>query len=169
MLTIRKAELRDVTALYELISHYADEDVMLPRPMMELYENVWEFTVAEDDGRVMGCGALKFYSSDLAEIRSLGVAPGLAGKGVGRAIVDCLLEEAESFQLKTVFVLTLVPGFFEKLGFRGVGRETLPMKVWRDCLHCAKYFTCDEKTLILELAARPKGRDAAPAEVAVPA
>ncbi|MBZ5542068.1 MAG: hypothetical protein LAO07_00125 [Acidobacteriia bacterium] len=76
MLTIRKAELRDVPALCQMINRYAAQRIVLPRPLVELYENVWEFTVAEQDGVIVGCGALKFYSAELAEVRSLCVAPG---------------------------------------------------------------------------------------------
>jgi len=149
---VRKAELGDVPALFEMINHYAGERVMLPRTLGELYENVREFTVAEENGQVVGCAALKFYSEEIAEIRSLCVAPGLSGGGIGRALTEAVLGEAKRYRLKTVFALTLAPGFFEKLGFREVARETLPMKVWRDCLQCDKYFACDEKTLVLELA-----------------
>jgi amino-acid N-acetyltransferase len=154
VLTIRKAELRDVPTVFRLVSHYVAQRVMLPRSIPELYENVWEFTVAEDDGEIVGCGGLKFYSAEVGEIRSLCVAPGLQRGGVGRGLTESLLREAEHYGLKTVFALTLVPGFFEKLGFREVPRETLPMKVWRDCVHCDKYFQCDEKTMLLELPAR---------------
>ncbi len=151
---VRKAELCDVPAIHELVHHYAAERVMLPRPLQEICEDVWEFTVAEENGQVLGCGAIKLYSAELAEIRSLCVLPGLPGRGVGTALLQSLLDEAEALRLKTVFALTLVPGFFAKLGFREVARETLPMKVWRDCLQCEKYFSCDEKTLVLDLAAR---------------
>lgn len=154
MPTIRKAELRDVPAIFELVRHYAAERVMLPRPLQEIYEDVWEFTVAEEDVQVVGCAALKLYSAELAEIRSLCVLPGLSGRGVGGGLLESLLDEAEALRLKTVFALTLVPGFFQKLGFREAARDALPMKVWRDCLQCEKYFCCDEKTLVLDLAAR---------------
>jgi amino-acid N-acetyltransferase len=154
VVTIRKAELRDVPALFRMISHYAAERVMLPRPLVELYENIWEFTVAEEDGEILGCGALKFYSAELAEIRSLSVAPGIKKHGLGRALSEEILSEAERYGLKTVFALTVVPDFFEKLGFREVSREVFPSKVWRDCLECPKYSYCDEKALVLELASR---------------
>ncbi|MBI1940424.1 MAG: N-acetyltransferase [Acidobacteria bacterium] len=154
MPNIRKAELGDVPAIFELVRHYAAERVMLPRPLQEIYEDVWEFTVAEEDGQAVGCAALKLYSAELAEIRSLCVLPGGSGRGVGGALLESLLDEAEGLRLKTLFALTLVPGFFQKLGFREVARDTLPMKVWRDCLQCEKYFSCDEKTLVLDLAAR---------------
>jgi amino-acid N-acetyltransferase len=154
LLTIRKAELRDVPALFQMISHYAAERVMLPRPLVELYENVWEFTVAEEDGELLGCGALKFYSAELAEIRSLCVAPGIKKRGLGRALSEEILSEAERYGLKTVFALTIIPCFFGKLGFQEVPRERFPTKVWRDCLQCPKYFQCDERAMALDLATR---------------
>lgn len=154
MLTIRKGELRDVPALFKMVRHYARQRVMLPRPQAELYENIWEFTVAEDNGELLGCGALKFYSADLGEIRSLCVAPGVENRGLGRALSEQILDEAERYGLKTVFALTVVPGFFGKLGFREVPHEHFPTKVWRDCLPCPKYSQCDEKAMLLDLAQR---------------
>ena len=154
MLTIRKAELRDVPALFKMVSHYARQRVMLPRPLAELYENIWEFTVAEDNRELLACGALKFYSADLGEIRSLCVAPGVENRGLGRALSEQILDEAERYGLKTVFALTVVPGFFGKLGFREVPHEHFSTKVWRDCLPCPKYSQCDEKAMLLDLAQR---------------
>ncbi len=153
---IRKAELNDVQALFEMINHYVAEGIMLRRTLTELYECVREFQVAaaEDGGAILGAAALKIYSPELAEIRSLCVSPGLSGRGVGRALTESLLAEAEQYQLKTVFALTTSPGFFEKLGFREMARERFPMKIWRDCLRCDRYFHCNEKTVGIDLAAR---------------
>lgn len=149
---LRKARLGDVPSLFELIHPHALDQVMLPRSMPELYENVWEFTVAELDGQVAGCGALRFYSGELAEIRSLCVDPARKAAGLGRAITEQLLREARSYGAKTVFALTVVPGFFAKMGFYPVERGDLPLKVWRDCLQCEKYYRCDEKAMAFDLA-----------------
>lgn len=166
---IRKAELRDVPAIFEMINHYAAERIMLPRPLTDLYECVREFLVAEDEaGSVVGCGALKFYNAELAEVRSLCVAPGTQNHGTGRALAERLLSEAESYGLKTVFALTLAPEFFLKCGFRETARERFPMKVWRDCLRCERYFHCHEKTVCLDLprsVGAPAKVHAEPAEV----
>ena len=151
MLIIRKAALRDVPALHRLISRYAAERVMLPRSLTDLYENIWEFTVAEEDGRLLGCGALEFYTPQIAEIRSLCVEAARKSNGVGREIAESLLEEARRFALKTVFALTVAPEFFAKLGFREVPREQFPAKVWRDCLRCERYSACNETAVALEL------------------
>ena len=166
MLTIRKAELRDVPVLFQMISHYVAQRIMLPRPLVDLYENIWEFTVAEEDGQVVGCGALKLYSAELAEVRSLCVAPGVTSRGVGRTLSQRILDEAARFGLKTVFALTLATSFFEKLGFREVPRERFPTKVWRDCLQCPRYFQCEEKAVVLDLVSRTSAEQQATEEPA---
>ena len=153
-LTIRKAELRDVPVMYKIINRYAAEQILLPRPITNLYEDVWEFTVAEEDGEILGCGALKFYNQELVEIRSLCVDAALKSNGVGRMLTEALMDEAERCGLKTVFALTVVPGFFEKLGFQRAEREKFPIKVFQDCLGCPKYSCCDEIAVSYELAWR---------------
>jgi amino-acid N-acetyltransferase len=149
---LRKARLSDVPALFKLIHQYAVEEVMLPRALPELYENVWEFTVAEKDGQMAACGALRLYNEEVAEIRSLCVDPQLKTSGLGRAVTKQLMHEAEGLGLKRVFALTVVPDFFSKMGFYPVERGALPQKVWRDCLQCEKYFRCDEVAVVFDLA-----------------
>jgi amino-acid N-acetyltransferase len=163
-LNIRKAELRDVPALFKLINRYVIEKVLLPRPLTNLYEDIWEFTVAEEDGMLLGCGALRFYSQVLAEIRSLCVDAALKSKGVGRMLTEALMDEAERYGVKTVFALTVVPAFFEKLGFQKVPLERFPHKVYEDCLGCPKYSCCDEIAVSYELAWRHTEDAEVPAE-----
>jgi amino-acid N-acetyltransferase len=163
-LNVRKAELQDVPALFKLISRYALKQVLLPRPLTNLYEDVWEFTVAEEDGKLLGCGALRFYNQELAEIRSLCVDERLKSKGVGRKLTEALLDEAERYGLKTVFALTVVPAFFDKLGFQKAPRERFPVKVYEDCLCCPKYSCCDEIAVSYELAWRRPQDAEVPAE-----
>ena len=150
-MTVRKARFQDVPGIHRLVSHYAAERLMLPRPLGDIYENVWEFTVAEEEGRVVGCGALRLYSNELAEIRSLCVDASLKSRGIGKQMVEELLHEAKVLGLQTVFALTIAPAFFEKLGFRHTPREKFPDKVWQDCLRCALYSCCNETALSVDL------------------
>lgn len=149
---IRKARPGDVPALFKLIHQYAAEEVLLPRALPELYEDIWEFTVAEKDRAVAACGALRLYNEELAEIRSLCVDPQQKTSGLGRAVTNQLMHEAAGLGLKRVFALTVVPDFFSKMGFYPVERGALPQKVWRDCLQCEKYFRCDEVAVVFDLA-----------------
>jgi len=157
--TVRKGRFADVPEIHRLVSHYAAERLMLPRPLSDIYENVWEFTVAEEKGSVVGCGALRLYSSELAEIRSLGVDASLKSLGIGKQMVEELLDEAKVLCLKTVFALTIAPTFFERLGFHLTPRENFPEKVWQDCLRCALYTCCNETAWTFDLAEwTPKAR-----------
>jgi amino-acid N-acetyltransferase len=151
MLEIRKASLTDITALLELINAYAVKGVMLPRTEFEMAENIRDFLVAFDDGRLVGCGALHFYTATSGEVRSLAVDPTLKTKGIGRALVEALEEEAREQELHSIFAFTYVPGFFGKLGFEEVDRGELPLKAWKDCMRCPKFQACDEIAVLKRL------------------
>src|SRR5271165_6973712 len=83
----RKAILPDAQQIHELISAYSGDGTLLPRTLPEICENVRDFVVLEDGGRIIGCGALHLYGTHLAEIRSITVSPQSKGHGVGRALV----------------------------------------------------------------------------------
>jgi amino-acid N-acetyltransferase len=85
---------------------------------------------------------------DLAEIRSLAVKSGLTKKGVGKGLVEFLVAEAQQMGLKRVFALTYQQGFFEKCEFTVVKKETVPQKVYSECIYCDKFNNCDEIAMI---------------------
>jgi amino-acid N-acetyltransferase len=145
----RKAIMNDIPAIHQIINEYAAQGLMLRRSMMMLYESVRDFVVAVDEtGEVVGLGGLHIMWQDLAEVRSLAVKAGTTKKGIGRGIVEFLVEEAKAIGLKRVFALTYQQGFFEKLEFSIVQKETLPQKVWKECIYCDKFHACDEIAMI---------------------
>lgn len=145
---IRKARMPDAPAMLDLINGYAAQAIMLPRTEFEMAENIRDFTVADAGGQILGCAALHFYTTDSAEVRSLAVHPGAKGLGLGRRLVEALVEEANHHCLKTLFAFTYVPDFFAKLGFIVVDRSELPLKAWKDCLRCPKFQACDEIAMV---------------------
>ncbi len=148
---VRSAKISDVEAIYSLINFYAERDKMLFRSMADIYENLQSFTVAELDGNVAGCCALQIIWSDLAEIKSLAVDEANTEKGIGKMLVTAAVEQARQLGLPRVFALTLDPDFFEKLAFKVIEKDTLPMKVWSDCAKCPKQDNCDETAVIKEI------------------
>ena len=143
-MNIRSAKISDAEAIYALINFYAERDRMLFRPLADIYENLQAFTVAEIDGKVVGCCALQIIWSDLAEIKSLAIDEANTDKGFGKMLVAAAVEQAGQMGLEKIFALTLRPEFFEKSGFGVVEKDTLPMKVWSDCAKCPKQQNCDE-------------------------
>src|SRR5215831_4268928 len=147
-LTVRKALMRDIKPILELINGYAAKGVMLPRTEFEMSEAIRDFTVVYLGDRFLGCGALHFYSPTIAEIRSLAVHEDAKTKGVGRKLIEALAAEAVEYELDAVFAFTYVVEFFGKVGFEVVERGALPLKAWKDCVRCPKFQACDEVAVL---------------------
>lgn len=147
-LDVRKAAMRDIQPILDLINGYAARGVMLPRTEFELSEAIRDFTVVTAGDQLLGCGALHFYSPTIGEIRSLAVAESAKTRGVGRKLVDGLVREAQQYELDAVFAFTYVTEFFAKVGFHVVERGVLPLKAWKDCLRCPKFQACDEVAVL---------------------
>lgn len=150
---IRKAKISDVRSMHGILSHYAAKGLLLGRSLSDLYAQLRDFIVVEDDSthEVVGTCSLRICWEDIAEIRSLAVHEDFCGSDLGRAMVEICIREASDMGLKKLFVLTYVPAFFEKLDFKTVDKSVLPHKVWGDCIKCVKFPDCDEEALLLDL------------------
>ncbi|MCF6186559.1 MAG: N-acetyltransferase [Desulfobulbaceae bacterium] len=144
---IRPARMGDVRAIHALLQGFADQGLLLARSISSLYDQLRDFIVYDDDG-VRGVCSLHISWDNLAEIRSLAIAPELQGRGIGARLVRSCLDEAESLEIGQVFVLTYQAGFFRKLDFIDKDKKDLPHKIWSDCLHCPKFPDCDEEALL---------------------
>lgn len=149
MICTRNAILLDVDAIHAIIQPHADAGTLLPRSTAELCENVRDFIVAEENQRVVGCGALHLYGTHLGEIRSIAVAPEAKGHGAGRALVNALMAEAKRQSVTCVCLFTRAPEFFAHLGFEVARREELPDKIYKDCVCCPKLSNCDEIAMVM--------------------
>src|SRR5215469_13442749 len=113
----RKAILPDAEHIHELISAYSGDGTLLPRTLAEICENVRDFVVLEDNGRIIGCGALHLYGTHLAEIRSITVAPWAQCRGGGSKLVKALMAEAKRHRVDCICLFTRKPDFFAGQGF----------------------------------------------------
>lgn len=148
---IRKAGINDIKPIQQLINRFAVMDLMLPRALNELYENIRDFWVYERSGRVLGCCALHVCWERLAEIKSLAVDRRNWKNGIGRQLVDTCIEDAAGLGADSVFVLTYQPVFFKKMGFRRIAHSKLPHKIWAECIRCPKFPDCKEVALLKKL------------------
>lgn len=148
---LRPAAIGDVPYIHHLLEIYAAQGNLLPRTLSELYRHLRDFYVIEVGGKVAACGALEIFTEDLGEIRSLVVDDAFKGRGLGKRLVERLIAEARTIGLRRLMALTYVPGFFHKLGFQTVPKETLPEKVWSVCVKCYKYNRCDEIAVLKDL------------------
>jgi amino-acid N-acetyltransferase len=133
---VRQARTRDVPVIRALIDQNVESGRLLDKHTVNLYEDIQEFCVAEssDDGTVAGCGALHVMWEDLAEIRTLAVAEGSQGSGIGHLIVAELLDRARQLGVARVFVLTFAVSFFARLGFTEISGTPVAPEVYAELL-----------------------------------
>jgi amino-acid N-acetyltransferase len=148
---MRPATIHDVPRIQEIINSHAELGRMLFKSFAQLFEDLRDFGVYEEDGRVLGCAAVTIIWADLAEVRSLAVDEQYRGKGIGKALVNWCVDEARRLHVRRVMSLTYEQAFFAKLGFEVVEKDTLPLKVWSDCVRCPKNENCDEIAMVRTL------------------
>ena len=154
MSMLRKAQIQDVKSIHEILAHYANQTLLLPRSLSELYDHLRDFYVIENSevkGSLLGACSLNISWEDLGEIRALAVVEESRKRGLGSRLVEACLSEAVELGLSKIFVLTLIKGFFARFGFKEVEKSLLPHKIWADCVKCPKFPDCDEIAMILEL------------------
>ena len=157
---LRKASIKDVKRIHAIVNQAASKGEMLARSLGELYDNMRDYFVYEEHGRVLGAGALHICWEDLAEIRSLCVADSARKRGIGRMLVEACIEEARKLNIAKVFLLTYQDEFFVKCGFASVDKKGLPQKIWSDCIRCPKFPECDEIAMMKEIDMAVNGKSA---------
>ena len=114
---VRPARKEDVPAVHAFIRPYVAAGRLLERTIEELDVLVADGFVAEHQGRIVGFAALEIYSKKLAELRSLAVADGYRGAGLGRKLVAACVERAREKNVLEVMAITSSEEFFRSCGF----------------------------------------------------
>ncbi len=134
MVVIRPARTSDVKAIRELVDSYAAPGQMLSKETVTLYESVQEFTVAEDDGVILGCGALHVLWDDLAEVRTVAVKKEFHKKGIGHQILEKIIARARDVGVARIFCLTFQTEFFGRHGFVVIEGTPVTPEVYQELL-----------------------------------
>jgi amino-acid N-acetyltransferase len=131
---LRRARTADVRVIRQLVDLYAKQGILLSKPTVTLFEDVQEFWVAEQDSKVIGCGALHVMWEDLAEVRTLAVDPKYTGLGTGYLILSRLIDVARELGVRRVFCLTFEVDFFARHGFVPISDTPVPGDVYEELL-----------------------------------
>ena len=132
-LVVRAARTSDIKKIRSIVDSYAAQRRLLSKETVTLYEGVQEFTVAEVNGEVVGCGALHVLWEDLAEVRTVAVIESMQGKGIGHAILESILNKAKEIGVKKVFCLTFETKFFDSHGFNEIQGAQLNQMFMLNC------------------------------------
>ena len=153
MLELVKAKLSDIPAMQKLVIKEVKEGIILKRSEDEVATNIRSYVLAKNDGIIVGYTALHVHSKRVAEIRSLIVDENFRDKKIGQKMVKFTLNEAKVIGVEVdVLVLTYLPGFFDKIGFKEIDKELIPEhKIWADCIKCIHFPVCNEIALVYKL------------------
>jgi amino-acid N-acetyltransferase len=168
-IAIRRATVHDVPAMSKIVNDYAELGLMLHRSLATFYEHLRDFHVAvapndeqETGDIVVGLCGLNIIWANLAEVCALAVIPALQGQGIGKMLVRACIDEGRALSIRRLMTLTYERAFFAKLGFAVIDRENLPLKVWSECVRCAKNQACDEIAMVLVLEDVPEVKSPPP-------
>src|SRR5947209_9899472 len=119
---IRKARQSDLAAVEQLL-------VASRLPLDGVRDHFIDFIVAEDNDGIEGAAGLEQYDS-VALLRSAVVAPARRGSGVGRQLVEHLLERAEEAGITELYLLTTTAeNYFPRFGFMPTTRAAVPQEL----------------------------------------
>mgnify|MGYP003334042306 FL=1 len=131
---IRPAKTSDIKAIRTIIDTYSLQRRLLSKETVMLYEDVQEFFVAENDSKIIGCGALHVLWEDLGEVRTVAVVEEFRGQKIGHQIMNAIIDRAQSLGLKRLFCLTFETGFFGKHGFNEIQGAPVEPDVYQQLL-----------------------------------
>lgn len=149
---IRKATICDALSIQALISSAVKQNQVLERSLNYIYENIRDFWLYIQEERVVGCCGLHVVGwQSLAEVKSLVVEEEFRRQKVASRLIQEVLKEAKSLAVKRVFALTFSPDFFKKQGFNLIDKNSLPHKVWTECVNCKYFPDCREEAVEISL------------------
>ena len=150
-MNIRPATHSDIPSILDLLNEHVRRGDVLPRTKESVEMTLPDWLVGVQNGRVVACASLLFYTEALAEVRSLAVDDSVKGQGWGATLVKALIVRAQQQGVPTLFALTRAVAFFQKVGFTVTSMERFPEKVYRDCRLCPIQDACDETAVVLQL------------------
>jgi N-acetylglutamate synthase-like GNAT family acetyltransferase len=105
--------------------------------------HVHQFLVAKLDKSIIGFGRLRNYSGS-SELCSLGVIENYRRQGVGSALSKALITKNTS----SLYTVTIIPGFFERLGFRTV--TEFPYEITIKLNYCLTALSVPEEYVVMK-------------------
>ncbi|SMC59415.1 N-acetylglutamate synthase [Desulfocicer vacuolatum DSM 3385] len=124
---IRRATQDDVPEIMHLMDGYVKKGNLVMRTDLDIKNQINDYYIYEVDHAIYGCGALYDMGQRCAEIGAIAVNTAYKSKGVGRGIMQYLIQKARDKNIKTLFLLTTrAADWFFEFGFIQGRPEDLP-------------------------------------------
>jgi len=125
---IRQAKVDDVAGIHELITPLIEVGTLIDRPKADLEKNIENYYVYTRDDLVVGCGQLKKFEDNSAEIGCLVVRREYRANGKGDTMLSYLERLCLKLGCTKVFVLsTQTMEWFVERDFKEVTVDKLPV------------------------------------------
>jgi putative acetyltransferase len=132
-ITIARADLTAATSLALIASLNAELQAMYPEPGANHFKldpaqvavGRGTFLVVYQDGKPVGCGALRLLDPETAELKRMYVDDALRGQGLGRRLVEALEAEARTLGVRRLVLETgtrqlAALALYQKTGFQPI-------------------------------------------------
>jgi amino-acid N-acetyltransferase len=124
---IRAMRADDIPDVLRVMEPAIKAGILVRRTEEDLQHACQEYVVFETDSTIRGCGSLRHYGDEQAEIAGIAVDGNYGHLGIGQKIVGYLIEEARRRGLRQVFILTTkTADWFLSLGFSPATVDDLP-------------------------------------------
>ena len=151
LIELREAERDDVAAIHALVNAHVQSDHLLPRTFEDVERRISRFVIATMGSMVVACAELAPLSPRTAEVRSMVVAEHARSLGIGRSILNALVQQARAAGFQRLCAFTHRPAYFVRLGFSLVPHLWVREKVTTDCVTCPAFRVCGQHAVSLNL------------------
>lgn len=148
MVALRKPTLSDLPSMEALMAPHVASEALLPRTRLELVRHLRDFTVAEEDGHLVGLASVSLVDLHLAEVGAV-----VCEQPQHMAeLLEAVLSEARQMGVDRAFILAPDPSRYAAFGFEPTQLSALPEKRDRQCLRCPRMARCKQVPLVRSLA-----------------
>ena len=124
---IRRATLGDVPEILHLLDGYMQKGNLVMRTAADIKNKIDSYHIYAVDHAVYGCCALYELDGGWAEIGAVAVNDAYKSKGIGRGLLQYLIQTARKKQIQTLFLLTTqAADWFFEFGFVWASPSALP-------------------------------------------
>lgn len=98
-------------------------------PLQGAQDNLENYWIAMVDGQIVGTAGAEVYGS-ITLLRSVAVEPSMQRLGLGKVLVDLVLENAQERGATTVYLLTdTAQKYFSAMGFEQIRKAEAPVSL----------------------------------------
>jgi N-acetylglutamate synthase-like GNAT family acetyltransferase len=135
---VERIDLDDEASFAEISEFCTEAGLPFFKPVMKNLKA--QFAIRDEKGELAAAGRLEWtYEHPMVE--EIAVRRDLRCKGLGRMIVNAIIDEAVKRGITTIWVMAREPELFKKIGFSPAPETELLSKLHEECIVCRDYIS----------------------------